>query len=103
MIAVIDENRAALEALCVRYHVRRLAIFGSATDESFDPSESDLDFAVEFAPLDPHEHKESYFGLLESLEALFGRAVDLVEYGPIRNPYFLQALQESQVMLYEVA
>ena len=100
---LIEKKRRELDQLCVHYHVRRLAVFGSAADERFNPSESDLDFAVEFDPLDPHGHKESYFGLLAALEGLFGRAVDLVEYGPIRNPYFLRALQESQVMLYEAA
>ena len=83
--------------------MRRLALFGSAADETFDPGSSDLDFAVEFALLDPHQHKESYFGLLFALEDLFGRPVDLAEYAAIRNPYFRRVLAESEVTLYEAA
>ena len=101
VIALIGDKRAELEELCVRYHVLRLALFGSATDETFDPERSDLDFAVEFASLSPGEHSESYFGLMEAMEALFQRSVDLVEYRPIRNPYFRRSLEESQVVLYE--
>ena len=103
MLELIEEKQAELQALCVRYRVRRLALFGSGTDETFDPSRSDLDFAVEFAPTSPGEHSESYFGLLEALEELFQRPVDLVEYAPIKNPYFRRALEKSQVMLYEAA
>lgn len=103
MIPLIEEKRPELEALCLRYRVLRLALFGSGTGEAFDPSRSDLDFAVEFAPQSPAEHSESYFGLLEALETLFQRSVDLVEYRPIKNPYFRRALEESQVILYDAA
>jgi hypothetical protein len=103
MLSLIEEKRAELEALCARYRVRRLALFGSATDETFDPSRSDLDFAVEFAPQSPAEHSECYFGLMEALEELFQRTVDLVEYRPIKNPYFRRALEASEVVLYEAA
>ncbi len=76
--------------------MRRLALFGSALGQNFDPTASDLDFAVEFEPLPPGQHKESYFGLLAGLEDLFERPVDLVEYAPIHNPYFLRQLLASR-------
>ena len=103
VIALIENERDKLEELCVRYHVRRLALFGSATSDAFDHGSSDLDFAVEFALLDPHQHKESYFGLLFALEDLFERPVDLAEYATIRNPFFRRALAETEVTLYEAA
>lgn len=103
MIRLIEDRRAELERLCVRYRMRRLALFGSAASDDLHPEASDLDFAVEFSPLSPREHSESYFGLHEALEDLFGRRVDLVEYGPITNPYFRRALEDSQVMVYEAA
>ena len=103
MNPVIAAHFDALQQLCARRHVRRLALFGSAAGPGFDPSHSDLDFAVEFEPLAPGAHKESYFGLLADLKDLFERPVDLVEYGPIRNPYFLRQLLDTQVMVYEAA
>ena len=102
MIPFLEAKRAELVALCVRYRVRRLALFGSALDDRFSAS-SDLDFAVEFEALAPREHKNCFFGLLAALEELFQRSIDLVEYAPITNPYFLQALLESEVTLYEAA
>jgi hypothetical protein len=77
-----------------------LALFGSAATEHFDPASSDLDLVVEFSSLSPAEHAANYFGLQEDLERLFGRPVDLVELAPIRNPYFLKVVQETQVPLY---
>jgi predicted nucleotidyltransferase len=103
MIPLIAEKRAELEALCARYRVRRLALFGSAAVGDFDVATSDLDFAVEFEYLSPTEHRMAYFGLLADLSALFTREVDLVEYAPIRNPYFLRSLLETQVTLYAAA
>jgi uncharacterized protein len=50
--------------------------------------------------LTPAEHAEAYFGLQEDLEQLFGAQVDLVEPDPIRNPYFLQAVEQTEVVLY---
>ena len=50
MIRLIEDNRASLEALCKKYHVSRLEVFGSAADGSFDPEHSDVDFLVEFPP-----------------------------------------------------
>ncbi len=87
--------------LCKRYSVRRLELFGSAaTDEDFDAQRSDLDFLVEFLALKPGEHADAYFGLLESLQDLFERDVDLVMTRAIKNRYFLEAINRTRKMLY---
>lgn len=103
MTRVVAERMPEVAALCRRHHVRRLALFGSATSDRFDPAASDLDFLVEFEPLAPADHADSYFDLLHGLEDLFARPVDLVERGPINNPYLLAAIRESEVELYEAA
>ena len=47
----IDSKRDALAALCRRFGVTRLEVFGSAVrDAGFDPKRSDADFLVTFAP-----------------------------------------------------
>lgn len=46
---------------------------------------------------------DNYFGLIEDLQRLCGVHVDLVKPGPIRNPCFRQAIEQTQVMLYEAA
>jgi len=100
MQPIITNHQQELLALCERFGVRRLEVFGSAAGERFDPSHSDLDFLVDFRPARPGELADRYFGLLEALEALFGRPVDLVMTAAIKNPYFLQGIEPSRTLLY---
>jgi hypothetical protein len=74
--------------ICKNRKVRRLAVFGSAAGNRFDPEKSDPDLLTEFERMSPADHVGNYFGLAEDPEKLFSRPVDLVEPGPIRNPYF---------------
>jgi predicted nucleotidyltransferase len=101
MVAIVEKNLGAIVGLCQRYRVRSLELFGSAaTGRGFDPARSDVDFLVEFLPLEPTEHAEAYFGLLRALDGLFQRQVDLVEATAISNPYFLTAVNQSRSLLY---
>ena len=100
MNRLIEEKRDDLIRLCARYRVRGLELFGSALTNRFDPRTSDLDFLVEFLPLQPGEYADAYFGLLEALRELFQRDVDLVMTGAIRNRYFLESINRSRTVLY---
>jgi predicted nucleotidyltransferase len=100
MIAQIEQRRTEVEALCRRFQVRRLEVFGSAAAGDFRGEASDLDFLVEFAPQAGPGYADRYFGLLESLEALFGRPVDLVVAGAIKNPYFRESVERTRAVLY---
>jgi predicted nucleotidyltransferase len=103
MSGLIDRHRDALVTLSRRRHVRRLAVFGSAITDRFDPSHSDVDVLVEFEPLAPVARAEAFFTLLEDLERLFGRPVDLVERAALRNPYLRRSVEDSEVVVYEAA
>ncbi|MFH1370426.1 MAG: nucleotidyltransferase domain-containing protein [Planctomycetota bacterium] len=101
MIAIVEQNLETLKELCRRYRVLRLELIGSAlTGEKFDQKESDIDFLVEFQPLKEGEYADTYFGLLEGLESLFNRHVDLVMVRAVKNPYFLEAINKSRKVLY---
>jgi uncharacterized protein len=93
----------ATRALCRQRRVQRLDLFGSAARDDFDPATSDLDFLVEFEHLPPVEHAKCFFGLLDALKQLFGRPVDLVEPGPIRNPYLRESIERAREALNEAA
>ena len=75
----IADKRDALIALCKRYDVVRLEVFGSALRPAdFDPARSDVDFLVTFTP-HSRDNLAAFVDLKEALEALLGRPVDLVE------------------------
>jgi predicted nucleotidyltransferase len=99
----IEARLEPLRQLCARHHVARLDLFGSATGDEFDPERSDVDFLVELQPMSYEEHADAFFGLREDLERLFGRHVDLLEPGPIRNPYLKRSIDPSRQALYAAA
>jgi uncharacterized protein len=100
MSPFIDDHRAAFEELCRRYRVRSLFLFGSATRDDFDPSQSDVDLLVEFETMPQGGYADAYFGLLEGLEALFGREIDLVALSALRNPYMKADIERTRTPLY---
>ncbi|HSC55893.1 MAG TPA: nucleotidyltransferase domain-containing protein [Nitrospira sp.] len=100
MNSLIEENRPEFERICRLRHVHQIELFGSALRDDFDPKHSDLDFLVTFEALAPGQHADAYFGLLEDLEDLFGRPVDLVVASAIKNPYFRQAVESSKMLVY---
>jgi predicted nucleotidyltransferase len=100
MIKQIELHREELRALCRRFHVRRLDLFGSAARGDFDPEHSDVDFIVEFDRSAPQHPFDAYFGLKEELETLLCRKVDLVELSAVRNPYLKASIEQSRENVY---
>ena len=88
-----------IERLCRRFGVARLAVFGSAVTEDFDPQHSDLDVLVEFTE-DVDGLFDAYFGLREALEDLAGRPVDLVMASAVKNPFMARSIAETRRDLY---
>lgn len=100
MFEEVEALKAELEVICRRYGVRRLEIFGSAAFERPMSQAGDMDFLVEFESPDSAGYANRYFGLLESLETLFGMQVDLVVGSAIKNPYFRESVERTKAVLY---
>jgi hypothetical protein len=95
LIASID--REALTAVCRRYHIRWLAVFGSHAQGTARP-DSDVDVVVEFVP-----EKTPGFGMVRVAEALRpvfgGRRVDLVTRRGL-SPRLREAILNSAQTLH---
>ena len=101
MHAAISEKREELVALCRRYDVVRLEVFGSAAHGTdFDPLHSDADFLVEFRRSDGRAPLRQYLDFAEALRHALGRSVDLVEVGEVQNPYLRAAIDRSRELVY---
>ena len=100
MNAIIENNRSQIEALCARFGVLRLEVFGSAAGDGFDPGRSDVDFLLDFGEKYDPSLARRYFGLKEALEALLGRSVDLVMVGANTNPYFIESVTRTRQAVY---
>jgi len=88
---------------CKRHHVRRLALFGSALDDTFDPVRSDLDLLIDFEPLEPGDHARHYLDLIVELEEALGRRVDVVERHMLKNRYVRASVDKHHLVLYYAA
>ena len=97
---VIDQHRDEIGALCRRFGVARLDVFGSVLGDAFDLRTSDVDFLVEFADPTAASYADDYFGLMEALESLLDRRVDLITRPSVRNPYFLGRIEETRELVY---
>jgi predicted nucleotidyltransferase len=91
----------SITELCERYGVAHLELFGSATGPDFNFESSDYDFLVELDKQAPGSLARRWIDLAEALEKLLGRHVDLVNPHYIRNPYFLQAVNQSRTLVYD--
>ena len=100
MDSPIARHRAEIEALCRRYHVRKLELFGSAASGEFDPDTSDIDFLVTFEELEPAAYADAYLGFYESLTTLFDHRIHLVSATAITNPYLLESIRGNRQTLY---
>ena len=102
MPPVLEPYRQQIEALCRRFHVRRLEVFGSALRDDFNPARSDVDFLVEFDTSPDVNAFEAYCDLRQQLCALLGRPVDLVMLSAIRNPYVRARIEAQRELVYAV-
>jgi predicted nucleotidyltransferase len=99
-------HRDAIAALCRRYGVERLEVFGSAADGRFEAARSDIDFIVRLSKeLAPGQGSlgRRFVALAEALEALLGRKVDLMPDKPIANPFLRRSVEASRTVFYDRA
>jgi uncharacterized protein len=89
-----------IAALCRRFEVARLDLFGSATTDAFNPASSDFDFLVEFTAAGRDRAFDNYFGLKEALSDLLNRPVELVTRSSIRNPVFKAEVERTAKAIY---
>ena len=97
----LNRQLPVIVALCERYGVTHLELFGSATGDAFDPASSDYDFLVELDAKAPGSRARRWIDLAEALEQVLGRHVDLVNPRYIRNHYFQQAVDSSRTLIYD--
>lgn len=96
----LNQHSGSIQALCQRYDVRCLELFGSAARDDFDPCRSDVDFVVVFHDRGWHGSFKRYMGLKLGLEDLLGRPVDLIEPDGITNPHFVTQIASDRRPIY---
>ena len=102
MHAFLTSRTESIRHLCEKFKVRRLSAFGSICTESFtDSSDVDLLYLFDSERIPLVEYADNYFGFRESLQQLFQCKVDLVPEKTLSNPYFIDEIKKTQVLIYE--
>lgn len=100
MIKAVENNLGEIRSLCKSHNVEEISLFGSATTERFE-EDSDLDFLVRFSnSIELLDYADNYFDLLEQLQKLFNRHIDLVSERSLKNPILIQEIKKSKISLY---
>ena len=98
---LIELNLQHILDLCRKHKVKTLAVFGSILTDRFN-DQSDVDLLVDFEPVDHDrfDYVSNYFDLKDSLEQLFNRKVDLIEYGKNLNTIFKALVDKKKQLIY---
>lgn len=97
---LITDNLQKIIALCKKYNVKSLYVFGSILTPRFNEN-SDVDFSATFNhDPDPLIAGENFMDFYMALEDIVGRKIDLVDEDYLRNPYFIEELNETKQLIY---
>lgn len=99
MNPIVSDNLNEIRAICEQFGVARLELFGSAARGDFNPETSDIDVIVDFLDYGLGV-SDRYFGLVDALEELLGRSVDVTFARKLTNPYFMDEIEEDRTTLY---
>ena len=96
---LIENNIQKIVALCKKYKVNKLFVFGSILTDRFN-DDSDVDLVVSFNKAEVSDYFDNYFDFKYSLEELLGRDVDLLEEQTIKNPYLKKNVDATKALIY---
>ena len=101
---LIEMNMDKIIALCKKYKVAKLWVFGSILTPRFNEN-SDVDFSVNFDSdtinREGLDWADIFFDFMHELEQLIGRRIDLVCDDAVKNPYFRSELDRTKQLIYE--
>jgi len=92
----IDQERIA--AFCRQWRVKELSLFGAVLRGDLRP-DSDVDVLVDLLP-DHGLTLYDWIDMIQALEDIFGRKVDLVSKKGIRNPIRKQEILGAAEVIY---
>lgn len=96
---LLDKHIDAIRKLCSHYKVKELYAFGSVLTHEFN-TESDVDLIIDFDPIETALYADNYYDFKFSLQNILQRPIDLLEEKAIKNPYFMQILDQQRQLIY---
>ena len=98
-INIIQQYLPQIQHLMRQHDVQKAYAFGSAVKENMNDN-SDVDFLISFpADIDVETYANNYFSLIDALENLLNKKVELVAEETLSNPYFIQSVNSNKVRI----
>jgi len=94
----IDIPKDKITDFCKKWKIAEFSIFGSALRQDFSPK-SDVDVLISFEPDIPWSLFD-WVDMIEELQGILGREVDLVEKSGLRNPFRRREILNSRQVIY---
>lgn len=101
----IHKNSEVITALCKRFNVKRLDLFGDGVHSDAEKDREEIGFVVDFN-YDGDDGSwggvESYYGLQRALEAVFYHEIGYFTPEALKNsPYLRRRVEKTRTPFYE--
>jgi predicted nucleotidyltransferase len=97
---VFNAQLPLIKKLLSEHKIKSAYAFGSIISDKFN-DESDIDLLINFEDgLDPLEKGAIWWDLHDNLRDIFNREVDLLIESSLKNPYFIEELNEKKQLIY---
>lgn len=94
----VDVQWGRIEDFCRRWKIKEFSLFGSVLTDEFR-SDSDVDVLIRFLS-NTGWSLYDWVDMREELQEIFGRKVDLVAEEGLRNPFFIESINNNRKTLY---
>jgi predicted nucleotidyltransferase len=95
---IADLPMERIAAFCEKYGVEEFSLFGSVLRDDFGP-ESDVDVMLKFVSGRGFTF-ENTPDIQDELTSIFGRPIDVIEKGRIRNPIRRRSIMNNYRVVY---
>lgn len=97
---VLQAQLPLVEDLFKIHKIKSAYAFGSVVSNKFT-EESDIDLLIDFNDeVKPLEQGEIWWKLHDALRNVFNREVDLLVENSLKNPYFIEDINEKKQLIY---
>jgi uncharacterized protein len=109
MAPEVKNNIDKITDACKKHHVKSLYLFGSAARVNDFTENSDIDFLVNFEPVHGNSDTDiflmanNYQSLVQKLQSITNRKIDLLQEKNIRNKYLKYFINKEKQLVYGVS
>ena len=91
-------KREQIALFCGKWGLSEFSLFGSILQNDFSP-DSDVDVLVRLDRTKPHGGWD-WVDMIEELDIIFGRKIDLVSADRLENPFFHKSVMSGREVVY---